>query len=72
MSLHPIFIQVLAPFAPPPRRVTYAHAFKRAAGYELHITETPNLGTTIRIERCANKLQARAIADRLGAKPWNF
>ena len=50
----------------------YAHIFKRAGGYELHLTQSPDLSSTLAIEWHANKTSAKSSAKKMGAKPWNF
>ena len=51
----------------------YAHLFKTASGFDLHITTSPSLcdgaGVVVRV---ATKREARAIAKRSNAQPWNF
>lgn len=51
----------------------YAHLYRIKGGYELLLSEHPgiNRGAHTRIE-VGSVDGARAIAHRLGCKPWNF
>lgn len=56
----------------PPKEPFFAHAFKRGKTYELHLSTTPNLSSTVRVEQCEDLRSLRKLAASLHAKPWNF